>query len=102
MQLKPVQIDHYSAKYSYTLTLNIEGTYYMPQEVIVFCTDREMFRGSISEEGGTVTMPVQVDEQGMIDIRIELPDAVSPGEIEHTGDTRKLALRLLEMSLTAE
>lgn len=102
LKLKPVQIDNYSGEYIYTLTLNIGGVYQGPQKVVVSCSDLEVFRTSVPEMGGIITIPVQANEQGLIDIRIDLPDAVSPEEIEHTGDTRKLSLRLIEMTMAAD
>lgn len=53
------------------------------------------------QEGGIISAPVQPNEQGLIDIRVDLPNAVSPDEVEHISDTRKLALMLLEMPLVA-
>lgn len=52
--------------------------------------------------GGVVEVPLHADSEGKLQIRVELPDAISPDVVDHTGDIRQLALMLTGMSITAE
>lgn len=102
LKLKAVQIENYSGKHAYTLKLNVGATYHTPQEIIVFCSGQEVFRTTVQKEGGVVMAPLKANEAGLLDIKINLPNAISPDLVEHTGDTRNLALLLIDASLIAE
>ena len=63
---------------------------------MVYQDDALVYEGKIEGEG-QITAPL--NDADILNIRIELPDAVSPAESEGSGDDRVLALQLTKISL---
>lgn len=98
---RPIQITQYDGSPLY-LKLYIPGAYNAPQRLIAFCGEEMVYETTVESEGNVVEIPLCVDAEGNLQIHIELPDAVSPDMLEHTGDNRQLALMLTDIIITTE
>ena len=79
-----------------TLVIDVADTYNGEQTVLVYQDDKIVYEGKIEGEG-QITVPL--DSCDTLNIRMELPDAVSPLELDGSGDDRVLALQLTKISL---
>ena len=78
-------------KKAYLFTLSLLGVYNDEQQVIIHCNGTEVIDMKIN---GAVELvvPITTDDQGIAEITISLPDAISPKEVGESNDARELAL----------
>lgn len=69
--------------------------YNTEQKVQVLVNGSEVYSTTISN-GNNLEFEFEVPHDGMVDIDLLFPDAVSPNEISGSGDTRELALGLVK------
>lgn len=84
---------------AYLFTLSLLGVYNGEQQVIIFCNGTEVMNRIIN---GAVELviPITTDTQGIAELTISLPDAISPKEIGESNDTRELALQLEKIQIS--
>lgn len=84
---------------AYLFTLSLLGVYNGEQQVIIFCNGTEVMNRKIKGAVDLV-IPITTDNQGIAELTISLPDAISPKEIGESNDARKLALRLEKIQIS--
>ncbi len=78
------------------------GTYGAPQHVIVYADDNKVTEFVAYEgEEREFIVPKEFAENGWLNLRFELPDAVSPKEVEGKTDTRVLALYMNSLTISS-
>lgn len=97
VEMKPIDVSGYAeGGKGLALVIDVADTYNGGQKVLVYQDDALVYEGKIEGEG-QITAPL--NDADILNIRIELPDAVSPAESEGSGDDRVLALQLTKISL---
>lgn len=71
------------------------------QNVIIYINEKEVFK-DLLKEGNNIEFKFETPQNGLIDMRIELPDAISPYELGMSSDERQLALAIRKVSFQAE
>lgn len=85
----------------YLMKIKCASTYYGNQEVIIRQGDAIIFDEIISGENEIISL-VSADEAGVINLTVDLPNAVSPKLIGESEDERVLALALTEITFSGD
>lgn len=93
--LKKLKVEDANLNDKYTMKVKLFMTY-GKQRVVIKQGNDVVFQETLEGEN-ELLVPVTVNNQGIIDITIELPDAVSPKRRENSKDTRVLAIALQEI-----
>jgi hypothetical protein len=77
---------------------------YGPMQRVSISMQDEMIRTLTLTEKAVVSIPINPtgDANNFLRIRLELPDAISPAELEQSKDTRKLGLGLMQIEILAK
>ncbi len=78
--------------------IDINNVFYHPQRVNVFIND-EMVHSDTIAGNQDFSFMFKNPENGMVKLRMELPDSISPAEVMDSPDKRDLGLGLVSMSL---
>lgn len=95
----PMFVGGEAANQKYSLHISINNIYYRPQQMIIYCNGIEVFQGILTGETELIA-PLQSDGEGMLNISIVLPDAISPKETVGSIDSRILGIGLTKIVIS--
>lgn len=95
----PMFIDGKAANQRYFLHISINNIFDRPQRMIIYCNGIEVFQDTLTGEVEIIA-PLQSDEEGMLNISIALPDAISPREALGSADSRILGVGLTKIVIS--
>ena len=95
VELAPIDVSSYGED-DLACVIDVADTYNGSQTVLVYQDDALVYEGAIEGEGQIV---VPLESTDTLNLRMELPDAVSPQTLDGSGDDRELALQLTKISL---
>lgn len=81
-----------------TCEINAKVAFYHPQQCTIFVNEQPVFDSTISSET-TIRFNFENNKNGLINIKMELPDAVAPSSVMDSPDTRVLGLYLCRMKI---
>lgn len=80
-------------------SIEIAGVFNGKQEVTIFVNEMKVYSGILSEPQNIEFDFVKPDDN-IVEMRLELPDAISPFEVNNSSDKRQLALRMRSIIFT--
>ena len=78
--------------------IDAKGAFHYPQQCTIFVNEQPVFDSTISSET-TIRFNFENNKNGLINIKMELPDAVAPSSVMDSPDTRVLGLYLCRMKI---
>ena len=95
VEFKPIDVSAYGEE-DLCLIIDVADTFNGSQTIQIYQDDELVYEGKIEGES-QITIPL--NDSDTLNLRMELPDAVSPAEQGGSGDDRVLALQLTRISL---
>lgn len=86
-------LSDYVPENSYVMLLDYIGTFNGEQTVKVYENDVTVFEDTLFG-AGTMSFEIQPNEDGIVQLTFEFPNAVSPQELGMSADTRELAIQI--------
>ena len=82
------------------LLINVVGVYHKSQRVIVNNNGSKIYEGILQDEPSMIEIPIDKETlEKRIGITINLPDAISPKEVEDSTDKRKLGIKISSIEI---
>jgi hypothetical protein len=79
--------------------MKIARVFQASQDITVSVNDHIVFSGTITPETSDVEFKVPRDNNGLYFMRIDIPNAISPRELNLSRDGRKLGLMLQSITV---
>ncbi len=83
-------------------TINLATVFNGEQSVDIYVNDELMFSDVVTAANNTIEFKINKDDSGIYDIRLVLPDAVSPEKFGQSEDSRCLALAIQRLQITSD
>ena len=82
----------------YKMNILLDSIYTEKQDIVITCNNIAIYKNTIDNKIKNIVLPVSTDENGYLNLRILLPDAISPKSRNGSEDNRILAIALKNIS----